>query len=162
MSCVIRVVYDKCHVWHVLCVKSVMLDTCCVWQLSCVTWIVRDNCHVWYSLCARTVMCDMCPFYMCSVFSSWVKCDMCHVPNYHVWCMWETLCSLSPQAYEMYVSGYQFLVLNNLFMNHWGLQVQSLKLTSTNSFSTPKIISCFLSLFVRCRIVTIIHSQLNE
>ena len=92
-------------------------------------------------------MCDMGPFYMCSVFSSWVKCDMC---------------SLSPQAYEMYVSGYQFLVLNNLFMNHWGLQVQSLKLTSTNSFSTPKIISCFLSLFVRCRIVTIIHSQLNE
>ena len=27
------------------------------------------------------------------------------------------------QAYEMYVAGYQFLVLNNLFMNHWGLQV---------------------------------------
>jgi len=26
------------------------------------------------------------------------------------------------QAYEMYVAGYQFLVLNNLFMNHWGLQ----------------------------------------
>ena len=23
----------------------------------------------------------------------------------------------------MYVAGYQFLVLNNLFMNHWGLQV---------------------------------------
>ena len=27
------------------------------------------------------------------------------------------------QAYEMYVAGYKFLVLNNLFMNHWGLQV---------------------------------------
>ena len=27
------------------------------------------------------------------------------------------------QAYEMYVAGYQFHVLNNLFMNHWGLQV---------------------------------------
>ena len=23
----------------------------------------------------------------------------------------------------MYVAGYQFHVLNNLFMNHWGLQV---------------------------------------
>lgn len=26
------------------------------------------------------------------------------------------------QAYEMYVAGYTFQVLNNLFMNHWGLQ----------------------------------------
>lgn len=26
------------------------------------------------------------------------------------------------KAYEMYVAGYSFLVLNNLFMNHWGLQ----------------------------------------
>ena len=26
------------------------------------------------------------------------------------------------QAYEMFIGGYKFLVLNNLFMNHWGLQ----------------------------------------
>jgi hypothetical protein len=26
------------------------------------------------------------------------------------------------EAYEMYVAGYRFLVLNNVFMNHWGLQ----------------------------------------
>jgi len=26
------------------------------------------------------------------------------------------------QAYEMFVAGYRFLVLNNLMMNHWGLQ----------------------------------------
>ena len=30
--------------------------------------------------------------------------------------------SLYFEAYEMYVAGYRFLVLNNVFMNHWGLQ----------------------------------------
>lgn len=26
------------------------------------------------------------------------------------------------QSYEMYMAGYKFSVLNNLFLNHWGLQ----------------------------------------
>ena len=30
--------------------------------------------------------------------------------------------SESSAAYEMYVAGYTFKVLNNAFMNHWGLQ----------------------------------------
>ncbi len=30
--------------------------------------------------------------------------------------------STAPQVYEMYVAGYDFYVLNNLFSVHWGLQ----------------------------------------
>ena len=41
------------------------------------------------------------------------------------------------KAYEMYVAGYQFLVLNNLFMNHWGLQVFVTSISNQIYFDFP-------------------------
>ena len=63
---------------------------------------------------------DVCCFMeMCCIFSQKIATKFC------------------VKAYEMYVAGYQFLVLNNLFMNHWGLQVFVTSISNQIYFDFP-------------------------